>query len=321
MYKPPFLVGTVALLFVAPACGGTGTGGSGANADTGSVIVGVTSDLRPGVDIAQLHVVMKASGAVIKDEVLTTSDKTALLKIPTEFPFLDLPGGAPIDITLDTFRPGDTATPLVTRRAATEIVAGQKLLFRVALDSRCVVAPGSTAPVCTAPQSCVAGQCQDEHVDAHKLQPYSPTWATVSTDPCKPASSAASTVIIGQGQADYLPEMDGDTAQVEAGPQGGHHIWIAIRAKGLRQSGSITSITGHFPDLNLDVGPFNVIFTMEPDEGGYCKLYGLRFQLDQSNDIKTLLGHPLDVKVTVTDPDMTVGVGSRSVVLSKTFLQ
>ena len=135
------------------------------------------------------------------------------------------------------------------------------------------------------------------------------------------AARAGRGLAVGEGQADYLPEMDGDTAQVEAGPQGGHHIWVALRAKGLRQSGSITSISGHFPDLNLDVGPFNVIFTMEPDEGGFCKLYGLRFQLDQVVDINTLLGHPLDVKVTVSDPDMDVGVGTRSVVLSTTFLQ
>jgi hypothetical protein len=114
--------------------------------------------------------------------------------------------------------------------------------------------------------------------------------------------------------------MDGDTAQVEMGPQGGHHIWVAIRDKGLHQSGSITSITGHFPDLNLDVGPFDVIFTQEVDEGGYCKIYGLRFQIDEQYPIEMLLGLPLDVTVTVTDTDHTVGVGKRSVVLSQTYL-
>ena len=29
-------------------------------------------------------------------------------------------------------------------------------------------------------------------------------------------------MIVGEGQADYLPTMDGDVAQVEAGPQGPH---------------------------------------------------------------------------------------------------
>jgi hypothetical protein len=152
------------------------------------------------------------------------------------------------------------------------------------------------------------------------LPDYTPGWATASTDPCKPPGGGAPVVIVGEGQADYLPMTDGETAQVEAGPQGGHHIWVALRAKNLHQSGSITSITGHFPDLGYDVGPFNVIFTMEIDEGGYCKLYGLRFQLDQVIPIQMLLGHPLDVTVTVTDSDQTVGVGKRSVVLSSTFI-
>jgi hypothetical protein len=126
---------------------------------------------------------------------------------------------------------------------------------------------------------------------------------------------------VGEGQGDYLPTTDGDTAQVEAGPQGGHHIWVALRAKNLTQSGSVTNVTGHFPDLGYDVGPYAVIFTLEPDEGGYCKLYGLRFQLDADHPIEEMLGHPLDVTVKVTDADGDVGTGTRSVVLSKDFIQ
>jgi hypothetical protein len=264
--------------------------------------------------------VLRAGGAVVKDELLTTTTPGAVLKFPTELPFANLPGGTSVDVKLDAFRPGDTMNPLVTRLASTEIIAGKELLLRVALDSRCVQAPGSSAPSCAAPQTCIAGQCADPHVDAGTLQPYSPSWATGSNDPCKPAGSTP-TVIVGYGQADYLPMMDGDTAQVEAGPQGGHHIWVAVRAKGLDQSGTITAVSGHLPDLNEDVGPFNVIFTMDMDEGGYCKLYGLRFQLDQQYDINTLLGHPLDVTVKMTDKDGDIGVGKRSVVLSQTILQ
>jgi hypothetical protein len=223
-------------------------------------------------------------------------------------------------VSIDAFGPGSSTTPLLNRLAATNVVAGKKLLLHVVLDSRCVVGPGTGAPTCSSPETCIAGQCADEQVAATSLAAYTPDWATASTDPCKPASGGAPIVIVGQGQADYLPMMDGDTAQVEAGPQGGHHIWVAIRAKNLHQSGSITSITGHFPDLGIDVGPFNVIFTMETDEGGYCKLYGLRFQLDQVTPIQQLLGHPLDVTVTVTDTDHDVGVGKRSVVLSQTFI-
>jgi hypothetical protein len=315
------LASFVLMLVVGPACGHGGSGGGGGGDPTvGSIIVGLTSDLRVGVDIDRLHVVMRAGGAVVNDEVLTTTTKMPPLALPAEFPFENYASGTPVDITIDAFRPGDVVNPLVTRLAATTIVGGQVLLFRVVLDSRCVVAPGSSAPTCKAPQTCVAGQCADEHLDPGILQPYSPSWSKGTTDICKPAGGGVPVITVGEGQADYLPTMDGDVAQVEAGPQGGHHIWVAIRMKNLSQSGSITSITGHFPDLGIDVGPFNVIFTFEQDEGGFCKLYGLRFQLDQANDITTLLGHPLDVKVTVTDPEQDVGIGKRSVVLSKDFL-
>ena len=142
----------------------------------------------------------------------------------------------------------------------------------------------------------------------------------MSNDICKPTGAGAPMVIVGEGQADYLPTMDGVVAQVEAGPQGGHHIWIAVRMKGLLQSGSITAVTGHFPELDQDIGPFQVIFTFDQDEGGYCKLYGLRFQLDQTRPVDQVLGKTLDVQVKVTDKEGAVGIGKRSVVLSKQFI-
>ena len=188
------------------------------------------------------------------------------------------------------------------------------------IDSRCAIVPGGSAPVCDAPMTCVAGHCADGEIDAQHLEPYTPGWATTTTDICKPAGAGAPIVTVGEGQSDYLPTSDGDVAQVEAGPQGGHHIWVAIRMKNLTQSGSITSVTGHFSDLGYDVGPFNVIFTFDQDEGGFCKLYGLRFQLDADHDIQEMLGHVLDVKVTVTDQDGAAGVGVRTVKLSDDFL-
>jgi hypothetical protein len=308
-------------LTVAPGCSQTaGTGGGGSGGAVGSVVVGVTSDLRVGVDLVQIHVVMRAAGSVVNDEVLSTTSTAHPLALLAEFPFTNLPDGTPVDVSIDAFGPGSSTTPLLNRLAATTVVAGEKLLLHVSLDANCVVGPGTAAPTCSSPQTCSGGVCVDEQVPASTLPAYTPGWNNVSTDPCKLAGGGAPIVIVGQGQADYLPMMDGDTAQVEQGPQGGHHIWVAIRAKNLAQSGSITDITGHFPDLNIDVGPFDVIFTMEQDEGGYCKLYGLRFQLDQNNPIQGLLGHPLDVTVKVTDPTKAVGVGTRNVVLSQTYI-
>ena len=75
----PFL--SLLLAACSPSMGTGGTGGTGSttggtggvNGSVGSVIIGLTSDLRVGVDIDSLHVVMRAGGAVIKDETLSTA--------------------------------------------------------------------------------------------------------------------------------------------------------------------------------------------------------------------------------------------------------
>ena len=313
-------------LLLAPGCnggglpGGDGGGGGTVDPKHGAVIVGVTSDLRVGVDIDRVHVVMSVGGKVTREEDRTTASASLPLTLPTELAFADLDDGTDVAVKLDAYGVGGSTTPLTTLTASTKVIAGKKLLFRVALDSRCVVAPGSPAPTCDAPETCIAGVCAKSAIDSKTLPPYSSTWTKVSNDICKPTGSGPPVVSVGAGQADYLPTMDGAEAQVEAGPQGGHHIWIAVRMKGLLQSGSITSVTGHFPELNQDIGPFQVIFTFDQDEGGYCKLYGLRFQLDQTLSVDQVLGKTLDVQVKVTDKEGTVGIGKRIVLLSKQFI-
>jgi len=126
-------------------------------------------------------------------------------------------------------------------------------------------------------------------------------------------------VIVGQGQSDFLPLADLETVQVERGPQGGYHIWIAVRMKNLLRSGSRTVLTAVSPAVGTTISPFEVLFTYDPDEGGYCKLYGLRFQLDANGvDYLPLLGKELDVTATVTDRAADSGQGSRRVTLSTT---
>ena len=323
-----FFASILALLF-APGCNGgephepTGAGGAGGGTvepNHGTVIVGVTSDLRVGVDIDRVHVVMSVGGKVTKEQDFLASTSSVQFKFPFELPFEDLEAGTEVAVQLDAFGVGNSSTPLTNRAASTTVLAGKKLLLRVALDSRCVETSNGNAPTCVAPETCVAGACVASAVDAKMLPAYSPTWTKVSNDICKPTGSGPPVVSVGEGQSDYLPTMDGDVAQVEAGPQGGHHVWIAVRMKGLLQSGSITAVTGHFPELDQDIGPFQVIFTFDQDEGGYCKLYGLRFQLDQTLPIDSLLGKSLEVQVKVTDKEGEVGIGKRTIVLSKQFI-
>ena len=281
---------------------------------TGTIVFGVTSDLRAGVDVKSMHVVVRTHGVIVRDETLASSDGG--LHFPLELVSGGLPEGEAIELELEAFT-GSSDTPLVTRHAATAVVAGKKLLMRVDVDSTCVTHPGgSGAPICVAPQTCIDGACRDSFVEPSLLETYDHAWSNSTPDICKTAGGGEPVVIVGRGQSDYLPMEDYELAQIEAGPQGGHHVWVAVRLKNLHQSGSITELSGSVPDLGIDVQPFAVIFTFDPDEGGYCKLYGLRFQIDGQSSVEPLFGQKMKIGVKITDKDGDIGVGERWVTLS-----
>jgi hypothetical protein len=284
---------------------------SDAPPDTGTVVVGVTSELRAGVDIATLDTVMRVNGSVVKQDSLWGT----ALAFPMELRFGDLKNDDSVEAALTAVSP--LGEPLLTRSARSRVMAGRTVILPVRLDAKCA---GIQAPQCPSPLTCIAGVCGPSFVDPRFLKDYSPAWTGGSGDICKPVNAGAPVVIVGEGLADYLPTADLDVAQVEAGPQGGHHVWVAIRMKNLRRSGSITTITGFVPDLAFDISPFSVIFTFDQDEGGYCKLYGLRFQIDTEKDIQELLGKTLRVTVKVTDSEGAEGIGERLVTLSDTIL-
>src|SRR5260221_2938654 len=84
---------------------------------------------------------------------------------------------------------------------------------------------------------------------------------------CKTTLGAAPDVVVGQGQSDYLPLADLDQVYVEAGPQGGHHIWIALRMKNLLQSGSRTTPPAPSPRTGATNPPYVMHYTFDPAPG------------------------------------------------------
>ena len=115
-------------LLLAPGCNGgeppdpRGTGGEGGGTvdpNHGTVIVGVTSDLRVGVDIDRVHVVMSVGGKVTKEEDLLASTSSTKLTFPFVLPFADLDGGTDVAVQLDAFGVGGSALPLTCRIAST----------------------------------------------------------------------------------------------------------------------------------------------------------------------------------------------------------
>ncbi len=207
---------------------------------------------------------------------------------------------------------------ILTRTADTHFVPGGTKLLRLHLEQRCLVFPASrtdagsadagppaalSGPVCSVGgQSCVDGRCQSDTVAGDQLENWDPNWAVDAPDICKPANAGPPLLYIGTGQTDFLPITDGETLQAELGPQGGHHVWIAVRMHNLKQSGSTTKISAVQPGTNVTIPPSAFVFTFDPDEGGYCKLYGLRYQLDNGGiDYTQFLGKSLDITATVTD--------------------
>jgi hypothetical protein len=286
------------------------------------MVIGVTTEDMGNV-LGTIRIVALVNGTVASDETIDP------IKNPAWYPHevhvappLGTKTGTVVVVIEGYLEQGtQPRTILLSRTARADFVPDQVALMRITLQSQCVLAlPGGppAAPTCTTDQTCISGACAN---DTASLEPYSSTWATDAPDICKPANAGPPVVYVGTGQNDYLPLTDGQTVQAELGPQGGHHIWIATRMHNLRQAGSTTTITAVQPGTSLTVPPTSFVFTFDPDEGGFCKLYGLRFQLDANgNDYKPLLGKPLDVTVTIKDRSGTVGSATAHVNLAPTIL-
>jgi hypothetical protein len=298
--------------------------------DATQLIIGVQSDPMGGV-VSALHVVVRVADKVVDDEVIRPPHGSRVgFPQPWE-KAISADDAAKVDVAIDAM--GDPAAkPLFTRLSSTHFVPGRTALLRIPLEARCIVYPtvprGASkvpgplsGPTCTAPATCIMGACQSSAVPPARLEPYVKNWPTNAPDRCKPRNGGPPDLQVGTGQAYYVPVVPGQVLQAEAGPQGGHHVWIATRMKNLKQAGSITKITGVQPGTNTSIPPTTLAFTYGPDEGGYCKLYGIRYQLDNEGiDYKQFLGKPLDITVTVTDPAGTTATATSHVQIAPTLL-
>ncbi len=277
-----------------------------------ALVVGV--DAQPAVvsQIGKLHVTASAGGKVLEErDIVPKPGGDAYAAAVSPFPLemkLESTPGSEADVTIEAFRAGKNGAiadkPMLIRRARAPFTAGgAPRLVRLQLESACVTGvPGFKGPACPATQSCAGGRCIDPTLLDEDLEPYVANWATVRPDFCRGADAGAPAVVVGTGSTDYRELHDGETLAPERGPQGGHHLWIAVRMKNLRQAGTTVTLTAEQPGTGLKVPPTSFVFTFERDQGGFCKLYGLRFQLDNASvPVERFLGRPLDVKVALRD--------------------
>ena len=283
--------------------------------------------------VSALHVAVRVGGKVVDDEIVKPSRGS---KVGFPQPWEKKLSGAAsdmgaVDVQVDAI--GDpSAAPLFQRLSSTHFVPGQVRLLRIPLEPRCIVYPTTprgnskipgplSGPTCTAPATCIMGLCQLPNVPSALLEPYAPNWPSNAPDRCKPRGGGKPDLQVGTGQSYYVPLTKGQMLQAEAGPQGGHHIWIATRMKNMKQTGSITKIAGVQPDTGATIPPTTLAFSYAPDEGGYCKLYGIRYQLDNEGvDYKPFLGKPLDVSVTVTDSAGSTATATAHIQVAPTLL-
>lgn len=291
----------------------------------GKLTVGVQAEALDSY-LQSLHVVTTVDGATETDAVYRASEGAVFPREVAIDPRGD--ARAAVAVRVEGFATDDPTAgpPAIVRTARTSMPpAPADKLLRIDLDALCVLVPpagGLVGPTCSAPgQTCVAGQCVDDTINPASLGDYAPTWSVDTPDACRPENHGAPEVVVGSGQSDYFPLADGETLQAQTGPQGGHHVWIAVRMRNLKQSGSTTTVTATQPGSGATVTPFSVAFSYLPDDGGYCKLYGLRFQLDANGvDLQQFLGQPLDVSVEVHDALGEVGTGVAHVNIDPTVL-
>lgn len=271
------------------------------------MVVGLMTDMAVGFDIERVERTTKVDGVVTRTERL--SYRRGELSLPAELEVGPARDGAEVELSIAAFRDGE-ASPILTRKAATRAAGGRSVLLPVSLDEACCATP------CGASATCAAGVCVDPFIAPSALADYDPLWITSASDACKTPSSGAPAVVIGQGQSAFAALEHGEVVPIEAGPQGGHHVWLALRVTGLRQMGSRLTVEGYFPELEFELLPFSVQVTLHKAGEDRCEIDGVRFQVDRGLPVEAVRGQPLDIEVALEDPNGDVATAAQRVVIS-----
>jgi len=280
--------------------------GCGDEAGEALVTVGLTTDLAVGFDIDGVERTAKVDGAVTHSDHLSYAE--GKLKLPAELSLPAAPDGAQLELSLAAFRAGEAA-PLVTRRAVTRVEGGRRLLLPISLDEACA------AVTCAAGATCVEGACVDPFLASAALSDYDPAWVVTAIDACKTPASGDPALELGKGESAFASLGEGEVVEIEPGPQGGHHVWLALRVRGLRQMGSQVKVAGHYPALAYDVPPFTSMITLRK-AGDHCEIYGIRFQVDRGIPVETIKGQALAIEVVLEDPNGDAATAKRQVVIA-----
>jgi hypothetical protein len=139
------------------------------------------------------------------------------------------------------------------------------------------------------------------------------TACTPPTPPPDPDGGQAE-VLIGTGNASFVPLKDGDEVTIVKGSQGGYHIWGAIRANGVLNPAGLEV---HYFILDgatrAEVQGDNAYRLTLVQNGPYFEWYGMIGYLGTSVP-SNVQGQPTIMKLTVKDSQGRTASDERSVV-------
>ncbi len=269
-----------------------------------------------GYLLTSYEIVVKVDGLIAAKESLKPESPATF---PHETRVLAPVGKAAASVEVTVTGIMNSAT-VVARRSTTRFVQGKAKLGYVFLETRCntfgLLGGGDLGPTCSnAGETCVTGKCVS---DAVELVDYRADWAKNPPSPCGNGTTAQ--LEIAQGQDVWSPLPEGSTVSVECGPQGGHHLWMALRMKDLSQSGTKTTFSAVVTGQATTVPATSYNYVWSPSAaGGGCALLGVRFQLDVGGaPIDGFLGKPLDIKVEAEDRSGRKAVATKHLNISMT---
>ena len=268
-----------------------------------------------GTELTNVHATITIDGVVAHEETIDRAALPHAMKVTTTTAHAD----ARVEVKLEgqIVNAGgptrDAVTVAVTRLASTHFAPGQTRLLRLRLDARCATAaplllgggPPALGPTCAAPETCIWGRCKDDAIAIDALEAYDDAWPSREPDLCRPAHGGAPEIEIGTGDRDFAALADGATVTPVRGPQGGYHIYVALKTKDLGQYGTKTRVDGAQVSTLLAAQGGAWATPYAPNDAGGCGLYGLRLVLENGPMSKPTLadfvGKAIDITVDVVD--------------------
>ena len=266
--------------------------------------------------VSALHVVIRVAGTVVDDERIEPPHGSRVgFPQPWEKTISGAgKGAAKVEVAVDAI--GDPAAkPLFTRLSSTHFVPGRTALLRIPLESRCIVYPATPRGREQDP-----GAAERPHVHGagdvhHGRVPVLRRAGAAPRALCQQlADERARPVQAPQRRASRPAGRHGPgllravtPGQVLAGRNGAargpshldRHAHEEPEAGRIDHPDRRRSARDRHAPSPRRRSPSRTLRT----KAGYCKLYGIRYQLDNEGiDYKQFLGKPLDITVTVTDP-------------------